>query len=281
MHQRENKKKKEEAKAQKAELAQKFAEMQNYEKALEATEKAEEIAAEKNKKAKKQKEQDQKTRKELGLKASVRRVGYHKMKELQAKDEEAETQAQLKEGKEKVEIRKIQKANRECKNACIGGGKERESSKRPPFLGCYMDNNETSAFNVEFAAYNDNSIGSCNSKCILQNPLNRFMALQDHMCFCATENEPYDRYGVASEDNCILPCPGNADELCGGPLVNRVYGLQISAGLYGWSGYVKNASRPIVKTNFNFDIDTCQCFGTPLKPVKKLAPHNQVEELSL
>lgn len=276
MHQREADAKHAKAQEAKKELDTKYTEMQAYEKALEVSEKAEEKAKEDNEKAVEQREKDQKGAKEAALKKDVKKMGFEKMQKKKEAREELADKQMLKEGKEKVLVRKKKKANMDCKSECIAAGKKKEETTTPMFLGCYKDQEKSPAMSMTIAAFDVNTPAWCNQKCISNSPLNRYFALSDNKCFCSQEGEQYDRYGVAHEDQCILPCSGDRDQLCGGPSVNRVFLTMVTEGAYEWGGYTKNASVPLAPQNFNFEVgSSCQCVGKPANADQKTLDVNQ------
>jgi len=277
MIQREVAEKKDKAEKTKKELAQKYQELKNYERALELSQKAEDKAKEDKEKAEVKMERDQKGEKEGSMKAEVKSMGFERMNKNKQAREEAANKELLKEGQVKVGIRKKKKANNDCKNRCIAAGKAKEETMTPVFLGCYKDQEKTPAMSTMIAAFDVNTIQWCNQKCLANSPLNRFFGLQDNKCFCSEEKEKYDRFGEAHEDKCILPCSGDSEQLCGGPLVNRVFLIQVSAGTYEWGGYYKNASIPLAPQNFNFERAPCQCVGVPKAGMQKTLPSSTYE----
>jgi len=267
MHRRESESKIEKANKAKEELAVKYKKLKAFEKALEVSSKAEEDAKEKKDKAESQKERDLKADKETAAKNKVKKVGFAKMREMTTKRKEKEAAAEMAESRVKVKIRKQQNENVKCKKTCIEAGKQMEKSSTPPWLGCYKDVNSTlssdpPAMSVVISAFDVNSVNWCNDKCLRNSVSNRYFGVRANKCFCSPEGEKFDRYGVAEEDQCILECPGNRDQLCGGPLVNRVFGVQIHEGMYEWNGYTKNDSIPLLSTNMNFERSPCQCTGS-------------------
>jgi hypothetical protein len=272
---REKKEKADKMEQEEKEVVQKLSQVRKFKKGLEVSNKAEEKAEEEKKQAQEKLKKEEKAAEVAKNVEMAKNFGLAKMKEEQAKRAAVESDKKVKQALELVRQKKIQKANDGCNKQCQAEGRSKEN-KPPQFMGCFNDNQKSPAFHTFHAAFDVNTVEWCNQKCALQSPSFTVFGLQENKCSCgsADDSQRFDRYGMAPAEKCILECPGNFNQLCGGPLVNRVYTVGVPPKTYTWAGHVKNASRPVENANFNFVLDECQCFGTPDK-----VANNTISEL--
>jgi hypothetical protein len=257
---REDKKQKQEQGEK--EVRKKYEDLKKFKAALELSEKHEEKAKEEKHKANQRMEKDEKEQAKEQQINMIRQRGYLKTKEIRSKKDKEVSAKLVKKAKEKLKKQQEAKANSQCASQCQAQATVKESAPVPSLVGCFKDNKEDPALSDMISAFDVNSVQWCNTQCARKSPSNVYFGLQNNECWCGTKKDKYDAYGEVHPDKCILECPGNPSQLCGGPQVNRVYEIVLPQGIYKWSGHVKNESRPVIGMNYNFEYNECQCYGT-------------------
>merc|ERR1719486_1764534 len=92
--------------------------------------------------------------------------------------------------------------------------------------------------------------------------------LQDAKCFCGPKGNYFKKHGEADPQKCILPCPGDKKQSCGGPSATKVFQAVVPKGLFTWNGFTRNDTNPAAKPKqgvYRFEAKGCICTGV-IKP---------------